>query len=453
MREQVIDFQDVQGLVRGYGKSLGHGVFLILSIRNAGEFRKFLKALKPPTTMEEWPGGPPDTATNIAFSYLGLEALGLPADLLATFPEEFKQGMSRRPDVNGDLGSNAPAAWEHCWTSGFAHAWIGVYARDDAALVQRHQQILGLGRGTAFDVIYTQPVQVLQRNEILIEHFGFVDGVSEPAIEGVARPEHYAGSKLDQQEREPLHWQPIAPGEFLLGHYKDEADERPVALGSLELATNGTFMVYRKLEQDVHGFWEDLNHRASALNVTALEIAEQMVGRRRDGTPLVTTNSRDRNDFYYRGDPQGQQCPLGAHVRRANPRDQFGFGTVLVDRRRILRRGMPYGSYASGSEAAHDERGLIFIALNASIARQFEFVQRRWINDGSVFGAGNDRDPIAGTQPGGRFAFNAENGNSKERRVTVCSDLKSFVTMRGGEYFFLPGLGGVRYLAEGIYHI
>ena len=70
-----------------------------------------------------------------------------------------------------------------------------------------------------------------------------------------------------------------------------------------------------------------------------------------------------------------------------------------------------------------------------------------------MFGAGVDRDPIAGTQPGGRFAFNAANGNSAERRVTVCSGLKSFVTMRGGEYFFLPGLGGVRYLAEGIYHI
>jgi Dyp-type peroxidase family len=240
----------------------------------------------------------------------------------------------------------------------------------------------------------------------------------------------------------------------------------------LELATNSTFMVYRKLRQNVSGFWEDLKERAkhlddktSADKITAVKLAEHMVGRRRDGTPLGYTNGnsggagvpvprREHNTFDYSDDPHGARCPLGAHIRRANPRASLGFGTVLVDRHRILRRGIPYGPYSPKPEEADEkhERGLVFIALNASIARQFEFVQKRWMNDGNNFNMGNDRDPIAGNHAAdSRFVMNAAKGG--KQAVTICSGLRNYVTTRGGDYFFLPGLGGLRYLAEGSYHL
>ena len=263
MREQVIDFQDVQGLVRGYGKSLGHGVFLILRVLNAEKFREFLKALKPPTTMEEWPGGePPATVTNIAFSYLGLEALGLPADLLATFPEEFKQGMRRAP------GHQRRSRHERAGRLG-ALLDERFRARLDRRLCARR---CGVGRAPSGDT-WARPRQRVRcqvhaarpsascaarkatRREVSSSISVSSDGVSDPAIEGVARPEHYAGSKLDKQEREPLDWQPIAPGEFLLGHYKDEADERPVGIG----------LARARHERHVHGLSQARAGRARLL--------------------------------------------------------------------------------------------------------------------------------------------------------------------------------------------
>lgn len=473
MRQQAIDFRDIQGLVRGYGRSLPEGKFLLLTICSADKFRDCLRQL-PLTSMESWPDDQaPAAVTNIAFSYAGLAALGLPTRLLGSFPEDFRQGMKRRKRTNADIGSSDPSHWESCWQGDLVHAWIGVYARDLAALQQRIATIKSLDpAGRAFTVAAEQDVHVVKAptqagvypDDALIEHFGFVDGVGNPAIEGISRPQALSGTKLDP-ERDRAGWQPLAPGEFLLGHYKDEADEQPDAPAALQLATNGTFMVYRKLQQDVPGFWSNLAQMAGAADLDPIDLAEHMVGRYLDGRPLIKT-SDGNNDFRYGRDPHGEECPVGAHIRRTNPRDQFGFGTVLVDRHRLLRRGIPYGpavdklpEKARGDVAWDDgdraDRGLIFISLNASISRQFEFVQKRWLNDGDVFRLGQEGDPITGTRTTpGQFRLSArKQGAGREQRVTICPGINQFVTMRGGEYFFLPGLGATRYLADGLYNV
>jgi deferrochelatase/peroxidase EfeB len=143
-------------------------------------------------------------------------------------------------------------------------------------------------------------------------------------------------------------------------------------------------------------------------------------------------------------------------VRRSNPRDSLdpspgSAESVAVGKRhRLLRRGRKYGSPLAQAEALaaasgpeQDERGLHFICLNANIARQFEFVQHTWINNPRFAGLYDEPDPLvaAAGARGRTFTMPAD---PVRRRVT---GLPSFVSVRGGAYFFLPGLRALRYLA------
>jgi hypothetical protein len=182
-------------------------------------------------------------------------------------------------------------------------------------------------------------------------------------------------------------------------------------------------------------------------------VAAKAVGRWPDGSPLVLRpgygdralgNDRDRvNDFAYAGDRDGVACPRGAHIRRANPRDGLRAGSRLTARHRLLRRGMPYGPpLPDGAPDDGEDRGLVFVSFQASIERQFEIVQARWLNDGDAFGLGRTADPVAGAVPdgGARLVF----GGRPPRYATA---MRAFVTPRGGEYLFVPGIAGLRALA------
>jgi deferrochelatase/peroxidase EfeB len=224
-----------------------------------------------------------------------------------------------------------------------------------------------------------------------------------------------------------------------------------------DIGTNGTYMVLRKLSQDVDAFRSYVTRLADRHGMRADKLAEKLVGRRRDGTALVAEPpAQDTNDFLYGRDVQGQICPLGSHVRRANPRDSLDFQTMLVDRHRILRRGIPYGtlvprgqpqSEVNPLDASSEQgdpypgQGLLFIALNIDIRRQFEFIQSQWVNLGNDLNQGSDRDPLVG-------AHNPQNPKHNrivllteaDEGVVVCPEIPSFVETRGGDYFFLPGL-------------
>src|SRR5204863_6474718 len=150
------------------------------------------------------------------------------------------------------------------------------------------------------------------------------------------------------------------------------------------------------------------------------------------------------NAFDYADDPDGRSCPIGSHVRRANPRLSLPFDGKLVNRHRLVRRGIPYGPpLPEGAEDDGEDRGVIFMCLQASISRQFEFVQSQWLNGGNAFRLGDDQDVLLGPQDG-----------PAPRKMTVPGDppyflgpLARVVTVRGGEYFFVPGVNGLNYLA------
>ncbi len=279
------------------------------------------------------------------------------------------------------------------------------------------------------------------------DHFGFYDGIAQPAIEGSG----VAPRPGDGQPDGRGGWRAVRTGEFLHG-YEDEdgrLPEAPVA----PFDRNGTFAVYRKLHMDVAAFRRFVNDVEYPGGPE--QLAAKLVGRWRDGTPLVRSPDQPEpalaadpaaiNDFSYAADPDGLRCPIGAHIRRANPRDARGFfDGRLSNRHRIIRRGRTYGEPLAPGATEDDgvDRGLIFVCFNASIWRQFETIQALWIDDGDPFGLGPDKDFLIGEPHGTQGKMTIQG-----RPPFFIKPQPRFVTMRGGEYLYRPGMTGLRWLA------
>jgi Dyp-type peroxidase family len=285
------------------------------------------------------------------------------------------------------------------------------------------------------------------------EHFGFTDGFGNPDYLGFARNSQPGQGKLMPDGT----WAPLATGELLLG-YADEAGELPVAPLPHILAANGTFMVYRKLHQNLATFRTFLDENAARYGGGKEKLAAKFIGRWRDGTPLelspdnpdlsIAKDPQRSTNFTYIADGDGTRCPVGAHIRRVHPRDAFGFNGKLIDRRRITRRGLPYGQFAAEDEPVSDseDRGVIFMALNASISRQFEFVQQQWIEYGNDARQGNDKDMLLGNH-GGQGKYVIQGDRSTTNPPFICANLPNFVELRGGDYFFLPSITALGMIA------
>ena len=287
------------------------------------------------------------------------------------------------------------------------------------------------------------------------EHFGYTDGFGNPDYDGLVRDTVPGQGKLTPDGK----WVPLATGEYLLG-YPDEASELPVSPIPYLLATNGTFMVYRKLHENVATFRKYLDEIARRYSGGKEKLASKFVGRWRDGTPtelspdkedaaIVNDGNRNTN-FTYGKDLDGTRCPISSHIRRTNPRDAFGFDGALVNRRRIMRRGLPYGPYVPENQPVRDEddRGIIFMALGASLFRQFEFVQQQWVQYGNDSHLGNDRDLLLGNQ-GDHGKFIIPGTADPQSPPFICPHLPDFVELRGGDYFFLPSITALRMIASG----
>jgi Dyp-type peroxidase family len=420
------------------------------------------------------------TPVTYAFTFPGLKALKVDVETLESFPEPFKEGMAARAERLGDTGPSAPEHWDgplglrsvhgyflggHDRGESLPEVWRAGL-RDDVRAFNEGSGIgpalrILVGALTAplgLEVMHIEvgedPYGLVQgcsaRLPYRVEHFGFRDGVSQPFVDMGLRDTLPGGGTPGPNRT----WAPLAPGEIFLGKNDDDDNRHRLPINPT-LRDGGTFLVFRKLEQDVVRFRSFLAQQRPNDATAQAKLAAQFVGRWPNGTSLVTApetalelgkdHEARLNDFLYAADdPRGLKCPLSAHVRRANPRD-IG-GTDDVRRHRILRRGMAYGGPLLPGDSPGDgnERGLLFICANARIDLQFEVIQADWLNKGELLGqAGLNRCPLTGANDGGPTDAFLEAGGS-----APVTGVPRFVITRGGDYFFAPGLPALRHLAE-----
>lgn len=298
-----------------------------------------------------------------------------------------------------------------------------------------------------------------------VDHFGFRDGISQPeAVPGIGDddPRGHLAGPADADHFPPPKDPPFAYsnqvrlGEVLLGFRNDNQDhapqvdsgaagERPRFPGWM---IGSSFLVVRKIAQHRRAFDQVIGQQVGLPETLSAEeqreeIAARLVGRYRDGRPLVGTG----NDFDYAADPKGQGCPLAAHIRRANPRDQFHGRRAP----RLLRRGMSFGpDLASDGSNIDAPRGVMFMAYNASIAEQFETVQR-WMNGGNSTGiASFQNDPLIGTKgkSGEQRNFRFVYGTGPDRRVIHVLIPAPLTSLHWGAYLFTPSRAALAYLTD-----
>jgi Dyp-type peroxidase family len=463
-----LELDDIQGIVlRAYG-DLRHATYVCLRIDDPDRARGWLRDVAELVTpaakvVDKKVRGV--ERVNIALSYAGMATLGLDEDALTTFPGELQEGMDdpERSRVLGDTDTSAPQHWHFGVGSPPVDILLMLYAGTDEGLTRLEKRELERLRGVA--CMHIERTAALPDAK---EHFGFTDGIAQPTVRGDRVPQVPGQA-------------PVPAGEFVLGYANDydKLPWTPTVAGSsrarahglracradgphaksrerFDLGRNGTYLVLRKLEQDVDGFWNYFRARAaeiaapSEVGDVATWLAAKCVGRWPSGAPLVLAPHQDdagaahparRDDFTYADDPEGLRCPFGAHIRRSNPRDsrdRVGGGSISdVSPRRILRRGRTYVA-ADGSS-----RGVLFAAMCANVRRQFEFVQQTWLGNRRFATLEQDPDPlVGGGRSGDGFTVPA-----RPFRYRL-PDLPRFVTTRGGGYFFMPGLRALRFLAD-----
>jgi Dyp-type peroxidase family len=468
-----VETHRAQGLVASAYGHMPHSAYLLLGVTERSAARAWLGSIVGDVTTAA--GKQVDRpCVNLALTHAGLGALGLGDEALASFPRALQEGMvtGHRSRILGDVGANAPERWR--WGGPGqpdVHVMLMLFARDEDELAgecKRRRTELAAAGGLE-EVGEALHGRVLPGGR---EHFGFADGISQPAMQG-------CGSQVSG---EAARWSVVAPGEFVLGYpdnYGRPAGGPTVAAGTdrgqrlpaaverrrRDLGRNGSYLVFRQLAQDVpafHRFLEGATRTPgrAADPAGAARLAAEMVGRWPSGTSLVHAPegddldpARDGNAFGYHDlDQDGLRCPLGAHVRRANPRDSSKKNPEQALRsannHRLLRRGRHYGLPIADPPSRPEEeegadRGLLFVCLNGDIERQFEFVQHTWLNNPNFAGLNGEVDPVVGDpeRSGGRFT---EQREPVRRRI---GGLSRFVTTRGGGYFFLPGVPALEYLA------
>jgi deferrochelatase/peroxidase EfeB len=496
------DRDDIQGIAAfAYGK-LTQACYILARIKDSAAARAWCAAA-PVSASTPLPN-PPETAMQLAFTADGLRALGIAEAVLAGFPNEFLFGIAgdeNRSRRLGDTGANHPRNWLWGRPDRNLHIAVLLYAKD--SLEPWKRAVLGEHWEAAFETIACLDTSNMGDQE----PFGFRDGISQPEVD-------WPGERVVGGD-EVSYSNVVSLGEFVLGYpneygkytdrplvrpQDDPADDLLPALddpASKDLARNGTYLVLRQLEQDVRGFWQFLDRAAKGDAETRYQLGAAMVGRTRTGEPLMPDTGaaiagvldeagHPRNRFVYDGDPRGAQCPLGAHIRRANPRStdlpghpdgpiakllkrvgipraQFGEDLIASTRfHRILRRGREYGIKLDPEAALEPgqpgelPRGLHFACINANIVRQFEFVQNAWLMSAKFGGLTDESDPLLGNREvGHRQAagdcpvanyFSIQREGLLARRI---QRVPQFITVRGGAYFFLPGQRARRWLTRG----
>ncbi len=503
--------EDTQGLIAsGFGR-LEHGMALFLETqpRSGGGWLKALQDALPATAAIETGGELLPFAASFAFTASGMRNLGLSDEELGSFSDPFREGMMQEDRLRrlGDRrrsewldtvieggpvwsGNVQPEAVEDnhaddatpVQTTTTVHALVLLYAQERKSVEAKTEEIEQLLISHDVSIVHRLALvlDVEEGRNISREHFGFADGISQPIPFDEPRPNSTETSAVEIDGNpavEPDRVHGVRLGEILLGHVnghqeippgpivRDSADnplpEQNEAIGFRDLGRNGSYMIVRQLHQDVAAFWNSMEEAANTLctqnptaeNVDAKWVAEKVVGRGIDGRGL-RPNGRipdvdgeaDNGFLYFDEDRHGTGCPLGSHVRRSNPRDSLApkedMKQTLLDaanNHRILRRTRKYGAkFDRKQKDDGQERGLLFICLNTDIARQFEFTQQTWLMNSDFSTLYEESDPLIG--PDGEMTIPAE-------PLRYRAKVKTFVKLVGGEYFFMPSMSGLRYLA------
>jgi len=474
-----------------------------------------LQAVAPITDAD----GKDDRAAGIGLTWLGLRKMGLDASTLASFDRPFKEGMfqedrlrrlgDRREDLwlstvieggpkwsgntppdRASRGATEAHAFDDLeqvtenWikTPVTVHALVLLYEKDEETAEAWCRTVGAALAPHDVKIVHDLPLDLRpDERGIAREHFGFADGVSQPAPfeDKVVTVKSGANYPKDP-------WNGVPLGEVLMGHENghheialgpvvaDSEKGRKAGLpahprgeGFLDLGLDGSYMVVRELKQDVAAFWNSMDAASARINqrdpehsrhIDAEWIASRVIGRDLDGNllcpnsasgvlPVDKYNQPDNDFLFYDRDRLGHGCPLGSHVRRGNPRDGLApkpsdKQTLLdaANNHRILRRGRKYGPDIPNKRTDDGkERGLLFICLNTDITRQFEFVQQTWMLNPNFAFLYDEVDPLLG--PKGMLTI-------PEKPLRRIIEVDTFVQMAGGEYFFLPSMPALRYLAS-----
>ena len=427
---------------------------------------------------------------NLALSFQGLTALNIKASDLAAFPAEFKAGMAARKSTIGDVGTSDPANWIPPFnTPNDVHAVLIVAADHSHELQQRVAAITSTAAFQAgVRILLDQPGRT--RPDLPgHEHFGFKDGVSQPGIRGVDSPDDPIGNPNQGHPGQDLLW----PGEFILGY----ATQIPTAARGVDgpnptpgpdsppvpaWTADGSFLVFRRLRQDVAGFEKSVAALAHTLAWSTDLTGAKLVGRYKSGAPVeqrkfqpgpytppssdpgdphhgnpaLGNNNTLNNNFEFGGDPSGAVCPLSAHIRKAYPRDEFtpagaANSESATQTRRLLRRGIPYGApfvpHDPGSAAV--DRGLLFFCYQNDIAKHFEFVQSVWVNKANFPPNPTGAPPLPGAPGEDPIIAQSPSGPMLIDPTQAPIAVNHFVTTAGGEYFFSPSIGTLEGIGDG----
>jgi deferrochelatase/peroxidase EfeB len=482
--QAALNLADIQGFIlRGYRMPMVRHFLLTVDVPE--EARKLLgrfvsgdEADAPQiTTAEDWhvgfepgpaddpaqvPRRKPDYCLNVGITWPGLVALEV-KDRVPTLSFKsfaaFLAGAAERAKLVGDTGVSDPQHWIGGFGAGSDHVLVTLHALSPEVMNARSDRLTALfAEGCAFRETWRADGMALMEMQdgkpvpTFTVHFGYTDGISMTTIRG--GPERYP----------PDHQQPCEPWLFVL---LDEAENYLVPTPR-EIGLNGSFAVFKMIRTDVVAFENFLQSNKDKIDPELL--AAKLCGRWRNGVPLALSPDSDSptggllpeqlNNFEYvdadgSGDPRGLRCPVGAHMRRINPRGQPVTGQgqpgASNNTHRLIRRGMPYGPVYDPTQPYDGiERGLLGYFINSSIENQYEFVLGHWVNDsefaGSVRLHPKSKDPMIGTQDPSESIFIIPQANGAPPiKITGFS---SFIATRAAAYCFLPSVTAIRFISN-----
>jgi Dyp-type peroxidase family len=473
------DKANVQGGIVTAYERVTHGCLMLMTFDNAAAGASLLEKILPQITCDDvQPTKEKPIVTNVALTHEGFRTLGLSEAQLEYFSQGFREGMEARAGLLGDVRTNHPRRWrlptrveargatQHGALIELSSVHILVQLRIRAStdndaddplqpnhpLYDRVKEIASFDPSARLLAVQSmrRSIEVVEGKDKVREHFGFLDGDGQPVI--------------GPQQGTPIYMNGVHLGEILLG-YSNEADPapepstEPSELDRRELLFDGSFLVVRKLRQDVAALHAKATIAARTSGLAKDTVLAKLMGRELDGKPLATKVGSSDNDFDFHDDPVGSACPFHAHIRRANPRERIDARAPPGGRRpRIMRRGMSYGPRYDhdnpGCPGNAAERGLMFMAYNSSIEEQFEVVQRWLCGGNSSGGLSQHSDPLLGVPENGQQRFYRFEHAGKVVRMgldgspTFLADPQPFVRLEWGLYLFAPSLRALRKLKQ-----